>query len=117
MQCKSLFHTHCILGFYCKDKKVIWCPQCMAEWDTEEQSQLDNYTLCSTVLPGGGSAWHVMSTCSLPGLVAQRERMAGLFREVVKAAIKEMGTRAGVGEEGGGGGGLSSESGRDVGGV
>ncbi len=65
----------------------------MAEWDTEEHSKLASCTLCSAVLPGGGSAWHVMSTCSHPGLVAQRERMAGPFGEEVKAAIAEMDTR------------------------
>ena len=62
----------------------------MAEWDTEEQSQLDTCTLCSAEIPGGGSAWHVMSSCPHTGLQAQRERIAGLFEEVVKAAIKEL---------------------------
>ncbi len=73
-----------------KDAEVIWCPPCMAEWDTEEQSQLDTCTLCSPELPGGGSAWHVMSSCSHPGLQAQRKRMAGPFGEVVMATIKEL---------------------------
>jgi hypothetical protein len=83
----------CIPGFDCKDAEVIWCPPCMAEWDTEEQSQLDTCTLCSTELPGGGSAWHhdVMSSCSHPGLQAQREHMAGPFGEVVTVTIKELG--------------------------
>ena len=62
----------------------------MAEWDTEEQSQLDTCTLCSVELPGGGSAWHVMSSYSHPGLQAQRERMAGPFEAVVKATIKDL---------------------------
>ncbi len=62
----------------------------MAEWDTEEQSQLDTCTLCSTELTGGGSAWYVMSSCSHPGLKAQRERLAGPFGAVVAATIEEM---------------------------
>jgi hypothetical protein len=62
----------------------------MAEWDTEEQSQLDTCTLCSSELPGGGSAWHVLSRCSHTGRQAQRERMAGPFEAVVKATIKEL---------------------------
>ena len=56
----------------------------MAEWDTEEQSQLDTCTLYSIELPGGGSAWHVMSSCSHTGLEAQRERMAGPFETVAR---------------------------------
>ena len=89
-QCKSFFHAQCIPGFDYKDAEVIWCPSCMAERDTEELSQLDTCTLCSSELPGGGSAWHVMSSCSHTGLQAQRERMAGPFAEVVKATIKEL---------------------------
>ena len=91
-QCKSFFHGQCIPGFDCKgkDAKVIWCPPCMSEWDTEEQSKLDTCSLCSSELPGGGSAWHVMSSCSHTGLQAQRERMAGPFEAVVKATIKEL---------------------------
>ncbi len=93
MQCKSFFHAQCIPGFDCKDTKVIWCPSCMAEWDPEEQGQMDICTLCSTELPGGGSAWHVMSSCSHLGLQAQRARMAGPFGEVVSANIKELDQR------------------------
>ncbi len=62
----------------------------MAEWDTEEQSQMDTCTLCSAELPGGGSEWYVMSSCSHTGLQAQRERMAGPFEAAVKATIKEL---------------------------
>ncbi len=64
MQCKSFLHAQRIPGFDFKDAKVIWCPWCLAEWDTEEQSQMDTCTLCSTERPGGSSAWHVMSSCS-----------------------------------------------------
>ena len=51
---------------------------------------MDTCTLCSKELPGGGSAWHVRSSCSHPGLQAQREHMAGPFGEVVTVTIKEL---------------------------
>jgi hypothetical protein len=85
-----ILHAQCIPGFDYKDAEVIWCPPCKAEWDTEKLSQLDTCTLYSSELPGGGSAWHVMSSCSHTGLQAQRKRMAGPFEEVVKVTIKEL---------------------------
>ena len=51
---------------------------------------MDTCTLSSTELPGGGSAWHVMSSCSNPVLQAQRERMAGPFGEVVTVTIEDL---------------------------
>ena len=35
---KSFFYAQSMQGFDCKDKKVIWCPECMVEWDMETQS-------------------------------------------------------------------------------
>ena len=58
--------------------------------EREEQGQMGKCLLCSQEVWGGGSTWHVLSTCRHETLKAHRARLTEPFKEVVAEVIGEM---------------------------
>ena len=73
------------------------CPECsLDEANREEEGQRGRCSLCSQEVWGGGSAWHVLSSCSNAVLTAHRARLTAQFLTAAKEVSEDMAVGGGM---------------------
>ena len=95
-KCHNWYHSKCIPGLDWKDTRSIWCPECLDESNREEEGQRGRCSLCSQEVWGGGSAWHVLSSCSNAVLTAHRARLTAQFLTAAKEVSEDMAVGGGL---------------------